>query len=35
MDVLGTVELLVIDYRLHQLQMRLRHSHTAARNTMG
>ena len=26
MDVLGTVDLLVIDYRLHQLQMRLRHS---------
>jgi Aspartyl protease len=26
MDVLGSVELLVIDYRLHQLQMRLRHS---------
>jgi Aspartyl protease len=25
MDVLGTVDLLVIDYRLHQLQMRLRH----------
>jgi Aspartyl protease len=26
MDVLGTVDLLVIDYRLHQLQMRLRRS---------
>lgn len=26
MDVLGTVDLLVIDYRLHELQMRLRHS---------
>ena len=35
MDVLGTVDLLVIDYRLHQIQMRLRHSHTAGRNTMG
>jgi predicted aspartyl protease len=26
MDVLGTVDTLVIDYRLHQLQVRLRHS---------
>jgi predicted aspartyl protease len=26
MDVLGTVDTLVIDYRLHQLQIRLRHS---------
>jgi len=26
MDVLGTVDILVIDYRLHQLQIRLRHS---------
>jgi predicted aspartyl protease len=26
MDVLGTVDMLVIDYRLHQLQLRLRHS---------
>jgi hypothetical protein len=26
MDVLGTVDVLVIDYRLRQLQIRLRHS---------
>jgi hypothetical protein len=26
MDVLGTVDELIIDYRLHQLQIRLRHS---------
>ncbi len=26
MDVLGTVDVLVIDYRLHELQIRLRHS---------
>lgn len=26
MDVLGSVDVLVIDYRLHELQMRLRHS---------
>jgi predicted aspartyl protease len=26
MDVLGTVDMLVIDYRLHELQIRLRHS---------
>jgi hypothetical protein len=26
MDVLGTVDTLIIDYRLHQLQMRLRRS---------
>jgi predicted aspartyl protease len=29
MDVLGTVDLLVIDYRLHQLQMRLRRSQSS------
>ncbi len=26
MDVLGTVDVLVIDYRLRELQIRLRHS---------